>query len=151
MKIDKLFRPTHMLAGLSARTKRELLKTLCNRAAEQLQLDPDMLLARLLAREGLGSTGIGGGIAMPHASLTEISAPFILLASLTQPVDFEAIDDLPVNIVCLLFNPPEKNTEKLTCLAAISRQLRAPTVQKMIRKARSQDELYAAAIHREAE
>lgn len=151
MKIDKLFRPDRMLAGLSARTKQRLLKALCDRAGEELQLDPGMLLSRLLAREALGSTGTGGGIAMPHASLTEIDAPFILLASLSQPVNFEAIDDLPVDIVCLLFNPPEKTTEKLTCLAAISRQLRDPAVQKMIRRARGQDELYAAAIYREAD
>jgi PTS system nitrogen regulatory IIA component len=151
MKIDKLFRPDRMLAGLSARTKRELLKALCNRAGEELGLDPNMLLSRLLSREALGSTGTGGGIAMPHASLTEIDAPFILLASLSQPVNFEAIDDAAVDVVCLLFNPPEKNTEKLTCLAAISRQLRNPIVQQMIRRARSQDELYAAAIYTEAE
>jgi len=151
MKIDKLFRPEHMLAGLSARTKRELLKALCDRAGKALKLDSGMLLARLHSRESLGSTGIGGGIAMPHASLTEINAPFILLASLPQPVNFEAIDDLPVDIVCLLLNPPEKTTEKLKCLACMSRQLRHPIVQQMIRRARSQDELYAAAIYGEAE
>ena len=151
MKIDKLFRPDRMLAGLSARTKQQLLKTLCDRAGEALKLDPGMLLSLLLDRESLGSTGIGGGIAVPHASLPGINVPFVLLASLTQPVDFEAIDDLPVDIVCLLFNPPDKITEKLTCLACMSRQLRDPAVRQMIRRARSQDELYAAAIYRGAE
>jgi len=147
MKIDKLFRSDRMLAGLSARTKQQVLKTLCDRAGEVLKLDPGMLLSLLLTRESLGSTGIGGGIAMPHASLTEIDAPFILLAGLTQPVNFEAIDDLPVDIVCLLFNPPEKTTEKLACLACMSRQLRDPAVQQRIRRARSPDELHAAAIY----
>lgn len=150
MKIDTLFRPEYMLARLTARTKQALLKTLCNRAGEVLKLDPGVLFSLLRSREDLGSTGIGGGIAMPHASLAGINAPFVLLATLAQPVDFDAIDDLPVDIVCLLFNPPDKATEKLTCLARMSRQLRDETVQKMIRRARSHDELYTAAIYSEA-
>jgi PTS system nitrogen regulatory IIA component len=147
MSIQSIFVPDRMLPGLSSRTKPLLLATLCKKAGAALSLDPDLLLSRLLAREALGSTGVGSGIAMPHASLDEIKEPFVLLATLTEPIDFEAIDDKPVDIVCLLLNPAQANNEKLKCLAAISRQLGQPTVQAMIRLARSPNELYSAATY----
>lgn len=151
MTVDKLFRPDRMLVALSARTKQQLLKTLCIRAAEALKLDPDMLLSRLLAREALGSTGTGGGVAMPHASIDGLDAPFVLLATLSEPVNFEAIDDLPVDVVCLLFSPSGEINEKLRFLARISRQLRHPVVQGLVRRARTQDELQAAVTYEGAD
>lgn len=147
MNTESIFVPDRMLPGLSAPTKQRLLSTLAKKAGEALRLDASLLLSRLMAREALGSTGVGSGIAMPHASLDEITIPFVLLATLSEPVSFEAIDDKPVDIVCLLLSPAQANNEKLRCLASISRQLGRPTVQAMARRAQSPDELYLAATY----
>jgi len=93
-------------------------------------------------REELGSTGIGGGVAIPHARLREIKKPFGLLARLKNPIDFAAIDGGPVDIVFLMLLPAASQLDQLNTLAAAARKLRDGDLLSKLRKATTATELY---------
>src|SRR5690349_17499233 len=114
----------HVFTDLRPRTKPVLLAELARRAGEILGLDPAAIAAALLAREGLGTTGFGGGLAIPHARLPELPAPAGFLARLSRPLDYAAIDGRPVDLVFLLLSPAGNDQAHLANLAAISRRLR---------------------------
>ncbi|WP_228676916.1 PTS sugar transporter subunit IIA [Sinorhizobium fredii] len=97
-------------------------------------------------RESLGSTGIGEGIAIPHAPIRGIAAPFILFVRLKKPIDFESIDHIPVDIVSFLLTPTEGNASHLNVLAAIARKLRSPKTLRSIRAASEPEEVYLALL-----
>src|SRR5260370_18658568 len=102
---DLLTGPDAVLANLKASGKKALLAELASRGATLFKLDERRLFDRLLERERLGSTGIGGGIAIPHARLSTLAKPIGLFARLPQPIDFDALDDPPVPILFLLTAP----------------------------------------------
>src|SRR5579862_8056414 len=97
--------PEAVLASVRVSWKKAMLAELAARAATLFKLDERRLFDRLLERERLGSTGIGGGIATPHARMATLAKPIGLFARLAQPIDFDAIDDRPVDIVFLLTAP----------------------------------------------
>jgi PTS system nitrogen regulatory IIA component len=143
MEIRDFIAPEGAIQGLGARDKREALEELSRRAAAALGLDSAAILAPLLAREELGSTGVGGGIAIPHARIPGLSRPFGLLARLARAIDFAAIDERPVDLVCLLLTPASAAGAHLPALACLSRRLREPAVAERLRSARDQAGLYA--------
>ena len=97
----------------------------------------------LFARERLGSTGLGHGVAIPHGKIEGLARIYCMFARLSDPVDYKAIDGQPVDLIFLLLSPPDAGAEHLKALAAISRVTRhAPTLEKM-RGARSRDALAA--------
>ncbi|HWV96622.1 MAG TPA: PTS sugar transporter subunit IIA [Xanthobacteraceae bacterium] len=132
------------LIDVRASTKKELLVQLCVRAAVVLALDGDMLLSVVQNREELGSTGMGDGVALPHARIPELQKVFAILARLQKPLAFDAIDNRPVDIVCMLFLPAGRSGESLNALAAVARKLRDPEARDRLRQCTS-----AAALHRE--
>lgn len=132
-----------VVLGLRAGDKSALMNAVARRAANRLKLSVAAVAAPLLAREALGSTGIGRGIALPHARIANLPRPFGLLARLEKPVDFAAIDDEPVDLVFLLLTPENAGREHLAALAAISRVLRDEAVARRLRAARDAGELYA--------
>jgi PTS system nitrogen regulatory IIA component len=97
-----------------------------------------------LKREELGSTGVGNGVALPHARLQRLTKPFGAVASLKRPIDFDAIDHTPVDIVFLLLLPGDAGGEQLNALAAAARKLREPERRELLRAAQSSDALYRA-------
>lgn len=107
-------------------------------------LDKADLVTALLDREKLGSTAIGDGIALPHAKIAELDAMQMHFVRLAQGVDFEAIDDKPVDLICCLFVPLEACMEQKQCLAKISRILREPAMQAQLRAAHTAEGLLAA-------
>ena len=143
MKPTDLLAPDGIVLGLRAADKTELIKALAKRAAARLKLPAEAVSAPLLAREALGSTGIGRGIALPHARIATLPRPFGLLARLVKPIDFAAIDDEPVDLVFLLLTPENAGREHLAALAAISRVLRDGAVARNLRAARDASEIYA--------
>ena len=143
MDITDLIAADGVIVGLRARDKRQVLDELARRAAAALGIDAGAILAALLAREELGSTGVGKGIAVPHARMPGISRPFALLARLERPIDFAAVDDLPVDLACLLLTPATATVEHLPALACISRRLREKGVADRLRSARDSAALYA--------
>ena len=98
----------------------------------------------MLKREGLGSTGIGGGIAIPHARLPDLQRPYGLLAKLKAPIEFDAIDGQAVDLVFVLLLPAAAESEQLGALALVARRLRPPENRARLRAAKNASELYSA-------
>jgi PTS system nitrogen regulatory IIA component len=121
--------------------KPQLLAELAERAATALDLDASTLTTALLRREELGSTGLGGGIAIPHTRISGLPKPFAVLAILRAPIQFDAIDGAPVDIVFLLLMPD--SGEALKALAGISRTLRQPGILTALRQAPSAQAAYS--------
>lgn len=120
-------------------SKRQVLKELARQAAAILGVDEQRLLDALLQRERLGTTGIGHGIAIPHARISELDRLLGVFARLDRPVDFEALDDQPSDLVFLLVAPDTADAESLKALARIARVLRDPAVQQQLRQERDRN------------
>ena len=132
--------------SLPGGNKRALLQQLAQTAGQRLGLDPGEILASLVERERLGSTGFGHGVAIPHGKIEGLARIYGLFARLSEPIDYKAIDGAPVDLVFLLLSPPDAGADHLKALAAVSRVTRhAPTLEKM-RGARSRDALAAVLI-----
>ncbi|MEG9527753.1 MAG: PTS sugar transporter subunit IIA [Hyphomicrobiales bacterium] len=144
MTVDEFLAPSDVLVGLRAATKNALLEDLARRAAAALGIGLDAIFPALARRENLGSTGIGDGIALPHARLEAVSRPYGILARLREPIDFEAVDDNPVDLVFLLLLPAPARHEPLNALACVARRLRDPETAAALRGARDAAALYAA-------
>jgi nitrogen PTS system EIIA component len=144
MNIKTFLSPADVIIGVEARDKSTLLKSLSTRAADALDLAADDVTNQIERRDELGSTGIGGGVCIPHARLREVKKPFGLLARLREPIDFEAIDGQPIDIVFLLLLPAAFQLEQLNALAAVARKLRDPEVLRKLREAPSATALYDA-------
>ena len=124
-------------------SKRSLLQQLANLAGQRLGLDNAGILASLTERERLGSTGFGQGVAIPHCKIEGLSRIYGLFVRLAEPVDFKALDRVPVDLVFLMLSPPEAGAEHLKALAAISRVTRNAQTLEQMRGARSRDALEA--------
>lgn len=135
--------PDAVLASVKASGKKALLGELAGRGATIMGVDERRLFDRLLERERLGSTGIGGGIAIPHARLASVSRPCGLFARLGHPVDFDAIDDRPVDLVFLLVAPEGAGADHLKALARVSRLLRDRGLVEKLRATERAEALYA--------
>ncbi len=141
-----LIGPEAVLASLKASGKKALLAELASRAAAVFTLDERRLFDRLLERERLGSTGIGGGIAIPHARMASLAKPVGLFARLAHPIDFDAIDERPVDIVFLLAAPEGAGADHLKALARVSRLLRDRALVDKLRATGNAEALYALLV-----
>jgi len=138
-----LVTPATILAGVTASTKKALFQQLGTVAGAAFGLDPKAVADTLGDREKLGSTGFGGGIAIPHGRISGIDRVVGLFAKLDAPLDFAAIDDLPVDLVFMLLSPPIAGAEHLKALARVSRALRDRGFAAKLRGAGSPDALVA--------
>lgn len=144
MDISELIGPGSVLTGLKAASKEQCLDLLARHAASATGVASDIIAAALKRREALGSTGIGGGIAMPHAPIAGFSAPFGLVACLARPVPFDAVDGEPVDILCLILTPEGGQGQHLNALACVARRLQRQEVREAIRRARHPQEIHGA-------
>lgn len=144
MPIAQFLSPDHAVVDLPAPDKAALLHELSAKAAAALGLDAAAVSGAVLAREALGSTGMGGGVAIPHARIAGLGAPFGLLARLQRGIDFAAIDGGAVDLVFLLLLPKEAPAGQLNALAAVARRLREPDVMRRLRRAADAAQLHAA-------
>lgn len=144
MKIYDFLSPRDVMVGVAAADKQKLLLVLARKAAALVEVPPEHLLTELQKREELGSTGVGGGVALPHARFQQIGKPTGMLLRLRKPIDFDAVDGEPVDIVFLLLLPEAAEGEQLGALAAIARKLRNPDVASALREARDSREMYQA-------
>lgn len=143
MTIDELLAPADVVHGLRAGNKKALLRELARLSGQKLGLYPDDVLAALIRREDLGSTGVGDGVSLPHARMEAVQRPFGLLARLREPVDYEAVDDRPVDLVFLLLLPAGAHGEHLNALACVARRLRELETAAALRGARDASALYS--------
>lgn len=133
-------------ARVSAPNKRQALATIAEIAARNFGVDAGVILDALTEREQAGSTGVGYGVAAPHARLEGLTRMRGVFLRLEQPVEFEAVDDQPVDLIFALFAPPSASTEHLRALARVSRMLRQADLREQLRQARTPDAVYALLV-----
>ena len=149
MDLSDLISANAILPSLKAKSKKHVLQELSSLAAGLTELTERDIFDILLQRERLGSTGVGQGIAIPHGKLPGLNGIIGLFARLQQPIDFEAIDGEPVDLVFLLLAPESAGADHLKALARISRFLRLPSTVKGLRNAGTSENIQA--IFTEAE
>ena len=138
--------PTNALVDVEAGSKQLLLTELSARAAKSLSLNAEQVSRELLKREELGSTGMGGGVAIPHARIAGLATPFGILARLRKPIDFEAVDGKPVDVVFLLLLPAASTGDPLKVLAGVARKLRDAKALGALRRAEDGEGLYKVMV-----
>lgn len=143
MNVSDFLQPAQVIADLRARDKAQLMAELSRRAAAILLIEPRSVGAALTTRERLGSTGLGRGFAFPHARLDGLDHFFGLFARLARPIDFDAIDERPVDLVFMLLIPENAGNEHVAALATISRRMRDQTLVQQLRTAVGAAEMYA--------
>jgi nitrogen PTS system EIIA component len=143
MLLSQLIVPEAIVPSLKVNTKKHALQELSDRAGLISGLPPREIFDVLLQRERLGSTGIGEGIAIPHGKLAKAQAIFGLFARLARPIDFQALDGIPVDLICLLIAPEAAGADHLKALARMARILRDPQVTAKLRAARDVTGIYA--------
>lgn len=132
MMINDLLVPEGVVADLKATSKKQALQDLARRAAEISGLHERTVFDVLMERERLGTTGVGNGIAIPHGKLANLDRLYGLFARLATPVDFQAIDERPVDLIFVLLAPESAGADHLKALARVSRLLRdKPTCDKL--------------------
>jgi PTS system nitrogen regulatory IIA component len=131
--IDEFLGPDRMILGLRSASKRQLFQELASVAATATGLDQAAILGALAQREKLGTTGIGDGIAIPHARVRDLKSLVGFFARMATPVDYDALDDAPVDLVFLLLAPDDAGTVQLKALARIARLLRDPEICARLR------------------
>jgi PTS system nitrogen regulatory IIA component len=142
MEIKNFLAPSKVMIDVRASDKVGLLQELARRVAPAVGLAADVVSNALLKREELGSTGTGGGVAIPHARLIGIEKPFGMLVRLAKAINFDAIDGRPVDIVFLLLLPANPQGEQLNALACAARALRDAEALRNLRRATEASELY---------
>jgi PTS system nitrogen regulatory IIA component len=143
MPLDDLVAPDAIIPALKVNNKKQALQELSARAAELTGQSERGIFEILLQREKLGSTGVGNGIAIPHGKLPKLDKLFGLFARLDRPIDFEALDGQPVDLVFLLLAPEGAGADHLKALARVARMLRDADVAAKLRESRDMDALYA--------
>ncbi len=141
--LSDLLRPEAVVFDLGVGGKKALLQAMAGLVAPQIGLDPRLVTDRLIERERLGTTGFGHGVAIPHGrvdGLTQIVGAF---ARLHHAVEYQSVDELPVDMVFLLLSPTDAGAAHLKALARVSRTLRDPRFLAKLRGAGSRDALYA--------
>jgi len=135
---------------LSVENKRQALSVAADVGARTFGLNRDELFEALLAREQNGSTGVGHGVALPHARVSGLNRMRGIFLRLDTPVDFQAVDEQPVDLVFVLLAPGDANSEHLRALARVSRLLRQPELRQQLRQARSADAIYALLVREQS-
>jgi nitrogen PTS system EIIA component len=144
MKVADFLNLTDVAVDVVVTDKQELLEELAVRAGARIGLQPELILSELVKRERVGSTGMGGGVAMPHARLNQLEKPFALFFRLKSPIDFDAVDSRPVDTVVLVLLPDSSGGAPLSALACVARKLGDPIIISHLRYARDGVEVYDA-------
>src|SRR5438034_6982193 len=143
MPLTSLVAPNAIIPALKVNGKKQALQELAAKAAELSGQNERTVFETLLQREKLGSTGVGNGIAIPHGKLPKLNKLFGLFARLDRPVDFEALDGQPVDLVFLLLAPEGAGADHLKALARVARLLRDSTIARKLRASHDAEALYA--------
>ncbi|MDA8716914.1 PTS sugar transporter subunit IIA [Alphaproteobacteria bacterium] len=141
MSIIDYLATNQIMVGIVGSSKKQLIEQLAERAAELTGLCQRSIFEIVMRRERLGSTAIGNGIAIPHAVHRDLTRTMGIIAVLTSPVDFDAQDRKPVDIVCLVIGPQNADSDHLKCVSSVARSLREMAVSEQVRAAKSPNEL----------
>ena len=151
MNIGEFLKRDQVLVGLHADDKAKLLLKVAECAAPVTGIGQRAILTALTERERLGSTGLGSGVAIPHACVDGLKAPFGLFIRLDRSIDFAAVDDKPVDLIFALLTSVNTIRGPLSELACISRTLRDEALAREIRAAHSAGEVYSLLTRTSAE
>ena len=143
MEIEDILTPGAVVAKLKATSKKQALQELARVAADVTGADERAIFEVLLERERLGSTGVGTGVAIPHGKLAGLDRLYGVFARLAQPIDFDAVDDRPVDLMFVLLAPEGAGADHLKALARVSRLLRDTATCDKLRGSDSRDALFA--------
>ena len=143
MTITDLVAPEAILPALKVNSKKQALQELAARASELTGQNERSVFEVLLQREKLGTTAVGYGVAIPHGKLPKLEKIFGLFARLERPIDFEALDGQPVDLIFLLLAPEGAGADHLKALARISRLLREPSTIERLRASKDRAALYS--------
>jgi PTS system nitrogen regulatory IIA component len=143
MTLNDLIAQDAVIAALRVNGKKQALQELSERAAKISGLGAREIFDSLLQRERLGSTGVGDGIAIPHGKLARCGRIFGVFARLERPIDFDALDGLPVDLMFLLIAPESAGADHLKALARIARALRDTGLAGKLRAARDSSALFS--------
>jgi PTS system nitrogen regulatory IIA component len=144
--LGELLDPGAISARLNASSKRQALSIVAEIASRSLELKPAEILAKLMQRERLGSTGVGHGVAVPHARLKGLERMHGVFVRLETPIDFDAVDEQPVDLIFALLAPADHPAEHLRALAKVSRALRQADLRQQLRQAHSADAIRALMV-----
>jgi PTS system nitrogen regulatory IIA component len=139
-----------VVASLKATSKKQALQELARRAAELTGEQERAIFDVLLERERLGTTGVGDGVAIPHGKLPNLRKLVGIFARLERPIDFEAIDEQPVDLIFLLLAPGTAGADHLKALARVSRLLRDRQMREKLRGSETREALYALLVEQQA-
>ena len=143
MNIINMMSDKSFLVNFEASSKKNVLDELTKLAEKNFKIDSQNLLESLIKREKLGSTGVGNGIAIPHANCPNIDKPKVFVAILSNSLDFNANDDQPVDIIFLLLAPDNSSSEHLQALALVSRLLRNKELTTKLRGCKNTESAFA--------
>ncbi len=143
MEIADLIEPAGVVANLRVTSKKQALQELAKRAASLTGQPERLIFDVLIERERLGTTGVGHGIGIPHGKLPDLDRLYGLFARLETPVEFDAIDDQPVDLICVLLAPETAGADHLKALARVSRLLRDRSVCDKLRGTDNAEAIHA--------
>jgi PTS system nitrogen regulatory IIA component len=143
MELADILTEGSVVVCTNTKDKRELLEILSRKSAELAGVDAGAVLEALMSREELGSTGLGNGIAIPHGKLAGLGRVVAVFARLVDPIDFDSVDDQPVDLVMMLLAPMGAGADHLKALARVARLLRTEAVVDELRRTTDAERIYA--------
>ena len=132
---------SHISINDESKTKKSILEKISDILSKPSGIKSSVIFNKLYEREKLGSTSIGKGVAIPHARIKDIEYPFVSIIILDEPVDFDNIDDLDVNIVVSIIVPEDNFDDHLELLSQLSEKLDNPEIRKALRKSRNSKQI----------
>ncbi len=151
MSISSLLSADQIFTESEISSKKRLLEFVSEKAAEQLSLPQNIIFNKLIERERLGSTGLGQGFAVPHARLSDLQQAHACFVKLTEAINYDAMDQQPVDLIFVLFIPETSTEEHLKILANLARIFSQPEISERIRNAHSAEEIIQHIAAAEAE
>jgi len=148
MQLLDVLLPSTIFVKLKTTSKKQVLQTMAQHAAVDLDIKEQEVFDALIARERLGSTGIGHGVAIPHARFDSLKNLTVFFAQLSSPIDFDSIDNKPIDLIFMLVAPKDAGAEHLKMLARISRLVRDEDVRHKLRGANDSDAVHAILTQR---
>ena len=150
MTLTDLVAPNAIIPALKVNNKKQAIQEISARAAELTGQNERTVLEILMQREKLGSTAVGNGVAIPHGKLAKLGRLFGLFARLERPIDFDALDGQPVDIIFVLIAPEGAGADHLKALARVARLMRTPDTAKLLRESRDREAIYAVLTRTQA-
>ena len=147
LNLEKLLNTNSFLLIQNPTSKKMVFDYLCNKAFEKYNVDKNLLLNNLIKREKIGTTTIGNGIAIPHVQNDQIIKPYCIIAILSDGLDFDALDNNPVDLIVFLILPEASKSENLQILAQVSRLLRNTDITDKLRGCKSEESAFAIISH----